>query len=130
MPKCERIRRRKRQPCIGDLDTLVYLENRTQTPPQFGTVDFTEEFTPASNGPVWALVNTVRGKEYFDETGVGTQITHEMVIRFDETITDETWIRMEDGRRIDILNFEDLDERHEWLYLQCTDKGKREASKV
>ena len=120
MPKCIRIQRKKRQYCVGDLDEEIILQNRAITPPVFGAVDFTETFTATAT--VWAAIDTVAGKVFFDDVGTETPITHEIGIRFDATVTAETWIEF-DSRRLDILNVEDLDERHEFMRLKCTDRG-------
>lgn len=129
MPRCVPIQRRRRQVCIGDLDSLITLENRAIQAPDFGTVDFEEEFT-ASNPPVFALLETVRGKTFFDGVGIEEDVTHWIYINFDSTVTAETWVKLEDGRRLDILRVEDLDERSDYMLLHCVDRGAREASKA
>ena len=118
MPICVKLRRKRRQPCVGDLDTLITLQDRALTPPT--EVDFTELFT--ENSIVWAMVNTVRGKTAFDEANVERDITHEFTIRFAEGITSETWVLFE-GKRHDIIDTEDLEERHAWLVLRCAKLG-------
>ena len=118
MPTCQKLKRKRRQPCIGDLDTLIVLQDRTLTPPT--GVDFSETFT--DNSTVWAMVNTTRGKTAFDEANVERDITHEFTIRFLDGITSETWILFE-GKRHDIIDTEDLEERHEWLVLRCAKLG-------
>jgi len=120
MPKCKKIKRNKRQVCIGEMDTEITLQDRAITPPVFGDPDFDENFT--DTGIVWAAVNTVSGKTWFDGVNTDINITHEIYIYYDPTVTDQTWVLL-NGRRIDILNFEDLEERNEFLKLTCTDKG-------
>jgi len=129
MPKCVKIRRKKRQICVGDLDTEIILENRNIAPPLFGSSNFDENFTP--NATVWAMVSTVSGKTFFDDVNTAISITHEIGIRFDATVTAETWIRL-GSRRIDILDVNDLDERGEFMLLTCTDRGAdtKDASKI
>lgn len=119
MPKCMKLRRKKRQPCIGDLDTEITLQDRAITPPTT-TVDFTETFT--ENAIVWAMVNTVRGKTEFDEADVERSITHEFTVRFLDGITSETWVLLE-NERYDIIDVEDFEERHDWLILRCAKLG-------
>ena len=122
MSTCKRTQVTRRSACIGALDRLITLQNRAIQPPAFGQVDFGEGFS--GDAAVWANVRTVHGKTFFDSVStVEREITHEITIRYDATVTAETWILLDDGRRVDILNTEDLDERHEWLLLQCTDKG-------
>ena len=121
MPKCSKIRRKKRQVCVGDLDTEITLQNRAITPPVFGSVDFTETFT--DDGTIFAMVNTIDGKTFFDGVNTETVITHEIYIRFDSTVTSETWVEL-NIRRIDILRVENLDERSEYMKLTCVDRGQ------
>jgi len=129
MPRCVKLKRKKRQACIGDLDTEIILQDRDIASPLFGSPDFSEDFTDLNT--VWAGIETVTGKTYFDGAGVETPITHSLLIRFDATVTAETWIEF-DGRRLDILAVQDLEERHEFLTLTCTDRGliSVEASKI
>jgi len=119
MPKCVKLRRKKRQPCLGDLDTEITLQDRTITPPTI-TVDFSETFT--ENAIVWAKMDTVRGKTAFDESEIERDITHEFTIRFLTGVDAETWILFE-SQRLDIVDVEDLEERHEWLVLRCAKRG-------
>lgn len=119
MPKCTTLRRKRREPCIGDLDTEITLQDRTITPPTT-SVDFSETFT--ENAVVWSMVNTVRGKTAFDEAEVERDITHEFTIRFLTGVDSETWI-LHEGERYDIIDSEDLEERHEWMVLRCAKLG-------
>lgn len=126
--RCQKIRRKKRQVCIGDLDKEVTLQNRDITSPLFGTPDFDETFTDIDT--VWAGINTKSGKMFFDGVGTETLVTHEILIRYDAAVTTETWVEF-DGRRFDILEVQDLEDRHAFLILMCTDRGlvTAEASK-
>lgn len=128
MPKCIRIKRKKRQICLGDLDSLITLENRNIQAPEFDTVDFDEVFTEAIPD-VWAMIETVRGKTFFDGVNTEKDITHLIYIMFDLTVTAETWVKFNDGRRFDILDVENLDERSQFMLLHCQDKGTKEAGK-
>lgn len=128
MPTCNPVRKKRRNVCIGDMDDRVTLENRAITAPEFEGVDFDETFTP--NPPVWAMVRTVKGKTFFDGVGTEIDITHEVGINFDATVTTSTWVTLEDGRRLDILQIENLDERSDYMMLDCTDRGAKEASKA
>lgn len=130
MPKCTVKHRKKRRYCVGDLNTEIKLQSRAITPPVFGAVNFDDKFTD-TNPTVWAAVNTVSGKTYFDDAGTETNITHIIGIRYDSTVTPETWVEL-NGRRLDILSMENLEERSEWLELTCTDRGStaKNASKA
>lgn len=120
MPRCVKLKRKKRQVCIGDLNITITLQNRAITPPLSG-VDATETFTD-SNPDIWAKLETGRGQTIFDGTNTEVDITHIFTIRFISGITAETWISFE-SQRFDILDVEDLEERHEFMILRCTNKG-------
>jgi len=100
MPKCVRIRRKKRQICIGDLNDVITLQDRAITAPLMG-VDATETFTD-SNPDVWAMIETSAGETVFDGTDTEIDVTHKITIAFVDGITAETWILFK-GTRIDIL---------------------------
>ncbi len=119
MPKCIKLQRKKRQPCIGDLDTLITLQDRVIASPTT-TVDFSETFT--ENATVWAMMNTLRGKTIFDGAGIERDITHEFTVRYLSGVDSETWVLFE-GERYDIIDTEDLEERHDWLILRCAKLG-------
>lgn len=119
MAKCVKIKRKRRQLCIGDLDTEIVLQDRKIIAPTT-TVDFSENFTEAAI--VWAKMDTGRGKTAFDDSEIETDITHEFSIRYLDGITAETWILFE-NRRFDIIDVEDMEERHEWLVLRCSERG-------
>lgn len=131
MAKCVSIQRKHRKPCIGDLDKEIVLQNRNITPPPFGVPDFDEAFTPKAT--VWASINTLAGKTIFDGVSQDSAVTHEFIIRYDDTVTSETWIEFE-GRRFDIVpnGVQDWEERHEWLSLLAAERGvnTKEATKA
>jgi SPP1 family predicted phage head-tail adaptor len=120
MPKCSKIRKKKQEVCIGDMRDLITLQNRSIQPPVFGSVDFTENFQNSLE--VYSLIQTSTGKTFFDGVSTDQQITHTIYIRFDKSVTAETWVLFED-RRIDILKVEDLDERHDFMKLTCNERG-------
>lgn len=120
MPKCVKIQRKKRQPCIGDMDELITLQGRTLTPPTSG-VDATEEFAD-TNPDVWALLETVSGETLFDNTGTERDVTHRFTINFISGVTSEAWVLF-NSERLDILTVEDLEERHEFLMLRASNRG-------
>ena len=130
MPKCQFLRRKHRKVCIGDLNTLITLQTRDIVAPIFNEVDFDENFQDFSVPEVWALVETATGKAVFDGVDTDINITHMIIIRFDATVTSETWVELDDGRRLDIQFTEDLEERHEWLMMFCTLRGVGEAAKA
>lgn len=127
MAKCSFLRRPHRKVCIGDLNDVIKLQTRDITEPIFDVVDFDENFTDLPD--VFAKVETASGKTIFDGVNTDVNITHMITIRFDAVITAETWVEFE-GRRLDIIDTEDLEERHEWLLLMCLERGVGEASKA
>lgn len=129
MPVCKQISRKRRNVCIGDLDSLITLENRDIEAPEFDTVDFDETFTTAAAN-TWSLIETVRGKTFFDGVSTEEDVTHWIYINFDAAVTAETWVKLDDGRRLDILRVENLDERSDFQLLHCNDRGAKEASKA
>ena len=129
MANCNFIRRKHRKVCIGDLDTLIILQSRDIEAPVFDAVDFDENFTDFPD-PVWALVETAIGKSVFDGVDTDVNITHKITIRFDTTVTSETWIQFDDGRRFDVQFTENMEERNEWLLMFCTVRGLGEAAKA
>lgn len=120
MTICIHVSGKRRVVCAGDLNKRITLQGRSITPPIFGSADFTETF--AAGNERWAAINTIAGKTIFDGMNQkDVALTHEIFIRYDATVTAETWI-LYNGRRFDIAAVEDMEERHEWMRLLCTDK--------
>lgn len=123
MTQCVRVGGRRRIVCAGDLNKRITIENRAIVPPVSGSVDFTESFSSPIDR--FAAIQTTKGKTIFD--GVNQrdrEVSHEIFMRYESGITSESWIRYQ-GRRLDIIEVEDLDERHEFLRILCTDKLAR-----
>ncbi len=120
MPKCIKLKRKNRQVCVGDLDTIITLQDRAITPPLFG-VEATETFTD-TDPDIWSKLDTGRGQTIFDGTNEEVDITHKFTIRFINGITAQTWILFE-SQRLDIIDVEDLEERHEFMILRCNNRG-------
>ena len=116
----EVLQRKNRVSCVGDMRERVKLHIRAMQEPNFDETNFTESFTGVKI--VWANVRTVSGKTFFTSVNVDVSLTHEIVIRYDEDVNAETWIEY-NGRNLKIVDTEDLDERHEFLKLKCTDRG-------
>ncbi len=121
MPVCSKIRKKKRQICIGDMRDRVILEDRDLTAPFVG-VDASEVFSNASS--IWAMIETVDGVEFFNSVNQAVDVTHFVYVNFDSSITVEKWLRLENGQRLDILKVDNLDERNSVLKLQCTNRGQ------
>lgn len=127
MPLCTFIKSKHRKICMGDLNNLIKLQSRNIVAPVFDDVDFDEDFQDTSE--VWAKIETQTGKSIFDGVNKDVSITHKMTIRFDDSVTTETWIEF-DGRKFDIMFTENFEERDEWLLLFCNERGVGEVAKA
>jgi SPP1 family predicted phage head-tail adaptor len=126
VPRCQKIRRSKRQVCVGDLDTEIILQDRAIQGVTTADVNFDETFTPTAT--VWAMIETVAGATVFDSTNTEVALTHRIYIRFDATVTAETWVEIYSDK-YDIVTVENLDRRSEFMRLNCVIRGP-ESSKV
>lgn len=106
----------------------ITLQNRAIQPPSFGSPDFDENFS--GDLPVQALISTERGKTLFDGVATDNPITHKICINYVEGVTAETWVLLDNGSRLDILDVENCCEKNERLILRCTDRGTAQASKA
>ncbi len=127
MPRCSKIKKKKQQVCIGDLRDEIVIQDRDIAPPLSG-VDFRELFT---NDKIrQAMINTINGKTFFDGVNTDILITHEILFRFDESVTAENWILLDTGNQLDILRITNLDERSDWMMATCVDRGTKVASQA
>lgn len=120
MAVCTKIRKKKRQICIGDLRDRIFVEDRDLTA-QLTGVDAVETFSNAVE--TWCLIETVDGVEFFNEVNVAFDVTHIIYMRFDSAITEQTWLRLENGQRLNILDVQNLDERNEFIKIRATNRG-------
>jgi len=120
MPECKFIRRRHRKVCIGDLDTEIILQDRSIKGIVDSNPNFDEIFT--TKAIVWAMIETVQGLSVFDTTNTEIAISHRIYIRFDPTVTAETWVEI-DSFKYDIITTEDLDRRGDFMVLNCNERG-------
>ena len=120
MPKCTRIKKKKRQVCVGDMRDEITIQSRSITPPAADGVDFGETFS--GDQVVWATINTVSGETVFDGTNTERDVTHRIYIRFLSGVTAEAWVLF-NSERYDILTVEDLDKRGTFMLLRCTNRG-------
>lgn len=105
----------------------ITLQNRSITPPVFGFTDFDETFS--GDSIVKAIIDTTRGKTLFDGVATDRPITHRFCILYVAGVTAETWITF-GGRRFDIIDVENCEERNQVLILRCTERGTGEAAKI
>ena len=118
MAKCQRIRRKKRTVCVGDLRDEIIIWDRDIKAPAFGSAEQTQTYS--NNQTVWASVNTVRGKEIFNGTQLVGVKTHNILMRFIDgrNITQENVVEFK-GNYYDVLEDQNLEERDGWLELSC-----------
>ena len=123
------LKRRRRKICSGDLRDRIQLQDREITEPNFGEVDFGEDFTSVD---AWAMIETTAGRTFFDGVNVDVAISHRIVIRYDSRITSEWFVLLDGDTRLKIIDVEDLEHRHEYLRLLCSERGSStfEATKA
>ena len=121
MTQNQRIRRPRRKPCIGDMRERIVLQTRDIQAPVYGDPDFTEKF--AQLEPVWASIVTTPTTTVFDGANTDVNVSHKIVVRADPRITTETWILLEDGKRLDVVRSESIDERGEFVQMLCNERG-------
>ena len=112
------IRPKNRKICSGDLSTAMQIQVRSITAPvesEYG-LSFTDSKT------VYGMVETVNGETVFDGTNTEQVITHRIYVRFDPSITAETWVLL-DNERLNIVTVENLDAKREFQLLRCNNRG-------
>lgn len=123
MTQCRKVRSVKRQICIGAMDKLITLKGRDITPPKDNSVDYTQTFD--SGALEWSDVKTLpRGPIMFDRTNTARQVTHIFQLRYRDDITAQTWVEYENVN-YDVISVEDLEERHEFLFLYAVKRGNK-----
>jgi SPP1 family predicted phage head-tail adaptor len=108
----------------------IQIQTRGLQGPAFGATDFDENF---SDVPLtWASIETINGATRFDGVSRDLNVTHRIRIRFDATVTSESWLLLEDGQRLDVVDVNPLDERKDFMELICVTRGlnTKDASKV
>jgi hypothetical protein len=120
MPTCQKIKKKHRQICVGDLEDFGTINSRDIEAPKSGGVDFSEKFTKKIDS--FMLIETVRGESLFDEVGTEQDVTHKIYVPFVSGLTFEDWLDVE-TQRFDIIDVEDLDNRHEFQLCRCTNRG-------
>jgi len=111
----------KRGVCIGAMDRLITLKSRAIQAPVGGSVDYSEDFDFL--GTAWSnILSLKKGPIFFDGTNVAKQATHLFQIRYRDDVASEIWVEL-DGNNFDVLRVEDLEERHQFLYLWSVKRG-------
>lgn len=117
--------------CVGDLRHIATIQNRVISAVN-DSVDYEMVFSGAipdteDSAQVWVGIKTVRGVTVFDQTNVERTISHEIVMRYRDDVTAQNWLLI-DGFRYDIFQVENVNERSEWLVLQCNKRGTEDNS--
>ena len=120
MVVCVKIRGKRRQLCIGDLDRMIAIQSRSIKAPAGDLVDYDEEFVTTQE--VWSMLQTTRGSQLFDSVEISNPFTHLFYVVYIAGITFENWI-LYNGIKYEIRDVEDLDERNEFLCIRCIKKG-------
>jgi len=129
MAICENIKITKSRICTGDMDQKITLQNRTIVAPDFGELNPTTTYTTILEP--YAAVATISlmggAVRRFDGVNINDTPTHQIYIFYDATIwpldSDNTFILLEDGRRLRIVGVDDMNEMHETIRLLCTERG-------
>ncbi len=123
MAICQNVSPKHRKLCAGDLNNEIQVLTRDLIPPVSGDPDYTVEVDSDIAPIVFCSIRTTNGQPIFDGTGTNdVQITHIFGVYFDESFTSENVVLFEDNL-YQILSVEDLEERHEWMFLYCVISG-------
>ncbi len=117
---------KRRKVCIRDLKHRITLHTRDIDSPDFGEVDYQQNYTPLAR--VSAAITTINGKTFFDGVSQDQALTHAIYIRHRSGISSEIWVELKDQRRLKVLDTEFLDERNEFILLLCTERGPKELN--
>lgn len=123
MAKCTRIRPKNRRLCVGDLNKACTLWDRDLKAPKHDTTESTHDYT--NDDPVFCALETVSGTEVFDSSNqlIGV-ITHRFYIQVTGRAISTASTRVEfGGRYFEPLKIMDIDERGEFLRLDCGEVG-------
>lgn len=127
MPRCQKIKAKRRQVCIGDLDRIIAIQTRGSD----DSFEAEESFTFTTVFSPFAMLETLKDVFIIDKvTGGDKQVTHAFTIIFpSQDVSGENWVFF-NSTRYKILGQENLDERSEFLKLLCAVRGAddREAA--
>jgi SPP1 family predicted phage head-tail adaptor len=97
------------------------LQTRDSKPLRQGSIDSDIKFTDFKN-VIIAFDTNNRGKTTFDSTSTEQSITHELYMEYINGVTSEMWV-LYLGRRIRIVDVENIGELNGILKLRCTERG-------
>ena len=127
MPRCVKIRGKRRLVCIGDLDRTIAIQSRAAA----DGYDDGEDFTFTTVFSPMAMLETLKNVFVVDlVNGNDIEATHGFSIVFpSQEISSDLWVLF-NSQRYRIVGQENLDERSDFLRLLCTQRGSttREAA--
>ncbi len=129
MPDCIQIKRKKERVCIADMNHRIDIFFRAIQPIKKDSVDFGEAFIDKRT--VWALLDTKRGTQFFDDDNIEQGTTHRFIFRFIPDVSFEDFIFFK-GKRYRVMNKENLQEEDTFYQLDCVVRGSEllESTKV
>ena len=93
MARCVKLKRTKTQVCVGNLSKYIQIYERKLESPLDSlsdNPDYRDEFILLYN--VWAMLETPKGKNIFDQLGNNEDITVNFYIHYLPDITSQNWI--------------------------------------
>ena len=103
---------------IGDLRQRVTIESAVVSSDGYGGRP--KSWVPVAT--VWAKVEPLRGREYFEAHQIKTEVTHRVIIRYRPDVTPQMRIKV-GSRYLMIESVIDIEERHRFLELICREEG-------
>lgn len=97
------------------------LQTRNTKPLRQGNIDSELQFIDFAD-VIIAFDTNNRGKTTFDSTSTEQSITHELYLEYIDGVTSEMWI-LYLGRRIKIIDVENIGELNGILKLRCIERG-------
>lgn len=101
---------------VGQLRHRVTIQQLTRVEDEGG--GYAEVWTEVAT--VWAAIKPLRGNERYEAQQVQSTLTHKVTIRYREGIKPQMRLTYK-GRIFDIESVIDIEERHRWLELLCSE---------
>jgi len=118
-----RIKRRPSKVCIGHLDLLITLKQKTKTATNNSNIN--SRINLGNSQDVWAFLKSAQGEEIFDGINMIGKITHNFYIRYNPQFKiDKTFIVEFENNRYNIVEIlENLEGQRELTLLKCSISG-------
>ncbi len=105
---------------VGQMRTPLRIEQQTETRTADGGV--AESWTLTQT--VWARLQGLRGRELFSAQQINPQTSHKVTIRYCRGLDSGARIvSVDSGRVFNIESVIDIDDRHKFMELLCTEVG-------